>query len=93
MEYVSAIGYLAACLTTLSFLPQAIRVIKTRDTKSISLVMYVMFVTGLLMWLAYGLLTNNAAVTWANLMTFIFAFPILIIKCQSYRNSRKYSSS
>ncbi|MCG3734500.1 PQ-loop domain-containing transporter [Vibrio cincinnatiensis] len=41
MEYVSAIGYLAACLTTLSFLPQAIRVIKTRDTESISLAMYI----------------------------------------------------
>lgn len=89
MEYVSAIGYLAACLTTLSFLPQAIRVIKTRDTESISLTMYIMFVTGLLMWLAYGLLTNNAAVTWANLMTFIFALPILLLKYRAHRNSKK----
>ncbi|PNH89065.1 SemiSWEET transporter [Vibrio diazotrophicus] len=89
MEHVSVIGYLAASLTTLSFLPQAIRVIKTQDTESISLTMYIMFVAGLLMWLVYGLLTNDAAVTWANLMTFIFALPILLLKYRAHRNCRK----
>ncbi|MGY5612467.1 SemiSWEET transporter [Vibrio brasiliensis] len=88
MESASTIGYLAACLTTLSFLPQAIRVIKTHDTRGISLTMYLMFVTGLLMWLVYGVLIDNAAVIWANLMTFVFALPILVLKYRAYRHSR-----
>ena len=46
MEWISLIGYLAASLTTLSFLPQAIKVIATRNTQGISGLMYVMFVCG-----------------------------------------------
>ncbi len=88
MESTSAIGYLAACLTTLSFLPQAISVIKTRDTRGISLSMYFMFVTGVLMWLVYGVIITNTAVIWANLITFIFALPILVIKYMTYRSSK-----
>lgn len=80
MEYVSFIGYLAASLTTLSFLPQAIKVITTRNTQGISILMYCMFVTGLALWLTYGLLVNDAIISLANFMTLVFAVPILIIK-------------
>ncbi|KFK92370.1 MULTISPECIES: SemiSWEET transporter [unclassified Serratia (in: enterobacteria)] len=83
MEWVSLIGYLAASLTTLSFLPQAIKVISTRNTQGISLLMYAMFVAGLLLWLIYGVLIGNMAVSLANLLTLLFALPILVIK---YRN-------
>lgn len=87
MDYASAIGYLAACLTTLSFLPQAIQVIRTRDTRSISLTMYLMFVFGLLLWLVYGLIIGNAAVIWANFLTFVFALPILVLKILAHRQA------
>lgn len=80
MEWASLIGYSAACLTTLSFLPQAIKVIATRNTQGISGLMYIMFVCGLVMWLIYGVMIEDAAVSMANLMTLIFAMPILIIK-------------
>ena len=80
MEYVSFIGYLAASLTTLSFLPQAIKVITTRNTQGIPILMYCMFVTGLALWLTYGLLVNDAIISLANFMTLVFAVPILIIK-------------
>ncbi|TQI79040.1 MtN3 and saliva related transmembrane protein [Serratia fonticola] len=83
MEWVSFIGYLAASLTTLSFLPQAIKVIATRNTQGISLLMYGMFVTGLLMWLIYGVLIDNMAVSLANLLTLLFALPILVVKYQN----------
>ena len=80
MEWASLIGYMAACLTTLSFLPQAIKVIATRNTQGISGLMYIMFVCGLVMWLIYGVMIENTAVSMANLMTLVFAMPILIIK-------------
>lgn len=83
MEWISLIGYVAACLTTLSFLPQAIKVISTRNTQGISLLMYGMFVLGVLMWLIYGVLIDNLAVSLANLLTLLFALPILIIKYQN----------
>ncbi|WP_447863569.1 SemiSWEET transporter [Kluyvera sichuanensis] len=80
MEWASWIGYAAACLTTLSFLPQAIKVIATRNTQGISGLMYIMFVCGLVMWLIYGVMIEDTAVSMANLMTLVFAMPILIIK-------------
>ncbi|MEZ2586510.1 SemiSWEET transporter [Kluyvera intermedia] len=80
MEWISLIGFLAASLTTLSFLPQAIKVISTRNTQGISGLMYVMFVCGLVMWLIYGVMIEDTAVSMANFLTLLFALPILIIK-------------
>lgn len=80
MEWASLIGYAAACLTTLSFLPQAIKVIATRNTQGISGLMYIMFVCGLVMWLIYGVMIEDTAVSLANFLTLLFAMPILIIK-------------
>ena len=80
MEWISLIGYLAASLTTLSFLPQAIKVITTRNTQGISGLMYDMLVCGLVMWLIYGLLIEDTAVSMANFLTLVFALPILVIK-------------
>ncbi len=73
------IGYFAAILTTGSFLPQAIKTIKTRDTSGISLVMYSLFSLGVLMWLIYGLLVKDYIIVLANLITLFFALIILII--------------
>lgn len=80
MEWVSIIGYVAASLTTLSFLPQAIKVITTRNTQGISGLMYAMFVCGLMMWFCYGLLINDLAISVANLLTLLFALPVLVMK-------------
>ena len=83
MEWQSLIGYLAASLTTLSFLPQTIKVITTRNTQGISGLMYVMFVCALILWLIYGLLIEDTAVSMANFLTLLFALPILVIKYRS----------
>ena len=74
------IGYLAATLTTSSFLPQAIMTVKTRDTQSLSLSMYSLFTTGVLCWLVYGVYLSNNAIIFANAITFILAAPILCFK-------------
>lgn len=74
------IGYLAATLTTASFLPQAILTIKTKDTESLSLSMYSLFTFGVLCWLIYGLFIADNAIILSNAITFILAVSILSFK-------------
>ncbi len=74
------IGYLAAICTTLAFVPQALKTIKSRDTTGISLSMYVIFTTGVFFWLVYGLLLVNFPLIAANLVTFVLSATILWFK-------------
>ncbi len=74
------IGYAAALLTTVSFFPQAIKTIKTRDTQALSLGMYSAFTLGVLLWLVYGLYLGDNAIIYANSVTFILAASILAFK-------------
>lgn len=66
MEPVSIVGFVAAIFTTLSFLPQVIKTIKTKHTKDLSLGMYSLFVTAVLLWFIYGFLINDIPVIIAN---------------------------
>jgi MtN3 and saliva related transmembrane protein len=77
MEWV---GYLAAAMTTLSFVPQAVKTIRTRDTRSISLGMYVVFTAGIAMWLVYGIALNSMPMILANIVTFLLSATILGLK-------------
>ena len=74
------IGYLAATLTTTSFLPQAILTIKTKDTESLLLSMYTLFTLGVFCWLIYGVYISNNAIIFANAITLILAASILFFK-------------
>jgi len=74
------IGYLAATLTTVSFVPQAVLTIKTRDTESLSLGMYGTFTLGVLCWLIYGIYLDNEAIIVANAITLLLAASILSFK-------------
>lgn len=74
------IGLLAAICTTISFLPQAIKTIKTKNTSGISLGMYSLFSFGTLLWFIYGITDKNLPVALANGVTLIFACIILIYK-------------
>jgi MtN3 and saliva related transmembrane protein len=74
------IGYLAATLTTASFVPQALLTIKTRDTESLSLGMYSTFTLGVLCWLVYGIYLDNTAIIIANAITLLLAASILSFK-------------
>jgi MtN3 and saliva related transmembrane protein len=74
------IGYLAACLTTLSFLPQAVHTFRTRDVSGISLGMYTMFTSGVALWLVYGVLAAAWPVVAANAVTLVLAVAILGMK-------------
>ena len=80
MNLQNIIGSLAAITTTISFLPQALKVIRTRDTRSISLLMYLFFTFGVACWLFYGLMRHDIPVTTANGITFILSLIILCFK-------------
>lgn len=80
MVLVDAVGYFAASCTTLAFLPQAVKVIRDKDTRSLSLGMYVLFTVGVGLWLAYGILKDDYVITLANAVTIIFSLAILVTK-------------
>ena len=80
MEFSEIIGYIAATLTTISFIPGAWHIHKTHDTKAISLKMYILFVTGVFCWLIYGIIINKSPIIIANLITIILAGFILFKK-------------
>ena len=75
-----AIGILAGSLTTVAFLPQLVKVWRTRSTSDISLGMFSTFCLGVALWLAYGVLRNDPVVIVANLITLILALGILFFK-------------
>ncbi len=74
------IGYLAASLTTLSFLPQAIKTLRTRDTSGISLGMYAAFTVGVACWFGYGLVLHSWPMIVSNLVTLGLSSVILGMK-------------
>lgn len=82
------IGYLAAGLTTLSFLPQALHTFRTRDVSGISLGMYTLFTTGVALWVAYGALMASGPLLAANVVTLSLAVAILVMKLRYGRASR-----
>jgi len=77
---ITALGLLAALLTTVAFLPQVLHTLATRDTRGISLRMYAIFTAGVALWLIYGLLTGDLPLVAANAVTLALAGAILILK-------------
>ena len=77
---VTILGLVAAACTTISLLPQTVKVIKQKSTRNISLSMYVIFTSGVLLWLIYGILTRDIPVMLANAVTFVLSFTILVLK-------------
>lgn len=73
-------GYCAAVLTTCSFVPQAWHTWRSRDVSGISLGMYVVFATGVLLWLCYGLMMGAWPLVVANAITLSLALAILAMK-------------
>ncbi|NEQ73287.1 MAG: hypothetical protein F6K23_09525 [Okeania sp. SIO2C9] len=80
MNLVTALGLLAGSLTTISFLPQVIKTWRTRSTKDISLEMFAIFCSGVLIWIIYGILVKDTPVIFTNVATLTLASPILWFK-------------
>ena len=73
-------GYVAATLTTAAFLPQTIKTIRSRDTRSISLWMYLVFTVGVVFWLLYGIVLHSWPMIIANIVTLGMSATILGMK-------------
>jgi len=80
VDGVTLLGFGAALLTTLAFLPQAIKVWRTRTTTDISLLTFLTFCAGIILWLSYGILTSDLPLIAANSATLVLAGTILGFK-------------
>ncbi|PKO24787.1 MAG: hypothetical protein CVU35_07530 [Betaproteobacteria bacterium HGW-Betaproteobacteria-8] len=78
--YATIIGFIAATLTTIAFIPQVIKVWRTRSTRDVSIGMYALFTTGVASWFCYGLLIGSWPVIVANAITLVLAGLVLIMK-------------
>lgn len=80
MSWIEITGYVAATCTTFAFIPQAVKVFKTKDTSGISLSMYSLFTFGVAAWLAFGILKSELPIIIANGITLPLAAMILFYK-------------
>ena len=78
--WIELLGYLAACLTTLSFAPQAWLIFRTRNVAGVSLGMYGAMTAGVVLWLVYGVLIRSWPLVAANVVTLSLAGSILAMK-------------
>lgn len=74
------VGALAAVLTTLCWLPQAVRVIRLKDTRAISLATNIVFASGILLWLIYGIAIGNWPLIAANAVSMVLTLIIIAMK-------------
>jgi MtN3 and saliva related transmembrane protein len=74
------VSAVAATLTTAAFLPQALHILRHKDTRAISLQMYVAFATGVLLWMVFGLLIGNLPIIVSNAITLGLALAIIAMK-------------
>lgn len=79
-DLISFLGFVAAFCTSVSFVPQALRVIKTKHTKDLSLGMYSMFNFGIVLWLIYGVMIDAWPIIIANAITLVLTLTILGLK-------------
>jgi len=89
MTLPDTIGYLAATLTTSSFVPQALMTVRTRNVSGISLGMYSVFTIGVALWLAYGVALGEWPIVIANAFTLALATTILVMKIVVERDQRR----
>lgn len=80
MKITTFLGLIAATLTTLSFVPQVVKTWKMKETRDISLSMFVMLAIGIVLWMVYGFIIQDLPVILANCMSFILTTIIIYFK-------------
>ncbi len=85
MQFVEILGFVAGACTTAAFLPQVIHVWRTRSAADISLGMYCVFLLGVFLWLAYGIITSAMSMILANGVTLLLAGSVLFMKLRFER--------
>ena len=80
MDSFEILGFIAAFLTTLSFVPQVYKTYKTKEVADISLVMYLAMFIGVGLWLVYGIHMNSPSMIVANSATMLLVMIVIIFK-------------
>ncbi|MFS4484277.1 SemiSWEET family sugar transporter [Hyunsoonleella sp. 2307UL5-6] len=79
-DFNEIIGFGAAVLTTIAFLPQVFKTWKTKDASSLSLPMLILFLIGILLWLIYGIVKHSPSMIFANAITVVSTLLLLYFK-------------
>lgn len=87
--YIEALGLIAGALTTLAYLPQVLKVWRSRSARDVSLGMFAMMVVGIALWLIYGLLIESLALISANVLTLLLSGLVLIGKLRFDRPGQR----
>lgn len=74
------VGYIAGFITTICFMPQAIKLFRTRQTEGISLLAYCLYFSGISLWLFYGVMINSTPIILCNSITLIPTALIILMK-------------
>ena len=80
INFIDLFGFAAALLTTIAFIPQLYKTWITKSADDVSLITLILFITGLICWIIYGLKIGSIPIVIANVITFVFNFSILILK-------------
>src|SRR5690242_8624750 len=92
-QLVTLIGYAAGTLTTAAFVPQLLRVLRTRSTRDISLLMFLTVCAGQALWTCYGVMLHSMPMILANSLTLALACSILLLKFRYERAEASARSS
>ncbi|KAF0189017.1 MAG: hypothetical protein FD168_1236 [Desulfobulbaceae bacterium] len=79
-DWTTIIGLIAATCTTCSFLPQVVKIWRSKRTNDVSLLMYAILTTGLLLWLVYGLILKDIPLIVANSVSLTLSLCVLVLK-------------
>jgi MtN3 and saliva related transmembrane protein len=93
MQLTDILGYTAAALTTVSFVPQVWRTLRTRDVSGISLKMYSLFTLGIAVWLAYGIALKQTPMLVANSISLVLACAVLVMRVRFAKNRKPAPTS
>jgi MtN3 and saliva related transmembrane protein len=88
MDISTLLGLSAGSLTTLAFVPQVLKTWRSKSGEDISLGMFLLFSTGVLLWLIYGILIDALPVILANAVTLLLSLTVLLLKLR-YRHQPK----
>jgi MtN3 and saliva related transmembrane protein len=92
--WINLVGALAAMLTTSAFFPQAVKTIRTRDTSGLSLTMYALLLSGVTLWLAYGVIIGSWPLIVSNAVVLLpQGLVMAILLRQQWRSDRPLASA
>jgi len=92
MSLIPTIGFAAGTLTTVAYLPQALHSYRTRSVRDLSMTMLVTLNAGLLLWVVYGFRIGSLPLVLTNVLTFLLAFPLLVMKLRFHKEAGTDSS-